>query len=518
MIDLGSPVGVVPKIGARYKFMLEKLIIFTVGDLLYHFPYRYDDYSEIKNVTDLIEGETVTVETTLDKIQNIYTRSSKKLTLAEISDETGKMKLMWFNQQYIKKQLNEGGKYRFSGKISKYQNKPTIFNPSFENAEDPFRKTGKLAAIYPETQGVKSSWISSRINDVLLEIEKQENKNIIFKEFMPKEIVDKHNFIDFESALKHIHFPKDEQQIESARKRLEFEELFLELLKVENRKSQWHEKKVAVRIEKKRFIDKINDFISSLPFELTDSQKTAADDIFEDIEKDHPMNRLLEGDVGTGKTIVAVIISYLTFLCGYKVLYMAPTEILAKQHFDTFKTYLEQLGVKISLITGNKKLDALKDSFDVLIGTHAILYNIQKVQDVGLIVIDEQHRFGVEQRTELMQISEKVTPHMLTMTATPIPRTLALTIYGDLSLSTLKTSPNKDKKITTRAVPEKLRDQAYRWIRNRGESTFIVCPLIEESMFEGFENIKAATAEFENLKNGAFNGMEMGLLHGRMKS
>ncbi len=507
MLELSSPVNAIPKIGSRYKFLLSKLNINTVGDLLHHFPSRYEDFSQTKKIKDIQPGETITLEVTLLDAQNIFTRNHKKLTVAKVEDKTGSMKLVWFNQHYIKAQLLPGLTYRFSGKVTTYQNKLSMYNPRYEIEDKEATKTGKLIPVYPETEGIASTWLASRINDVLTQLKDAEELG----EYLPKKLVKDKNFPEYKYAIKAIHFPSSNSEMESAKARLAFEELFLELLKVEYRKNQWSKKTQAPAMQEKPEVEK---FIETLPFTLTKSQQAALQEILADLQTTQPMNRLLEGDVGTGKTIVAIIAAYLAYLNGYKTIYMAPTEILANQHYKTFKTFLANTYTDIKLVTGTKKAENLEET-DIIVGTHALLFQ-KELADVGLIIIDEQHRFGVEQRTQVLRMHKS--PHLLTMTATPIPRTLALTLYGDLDISVLKETPNKTKKITTKVIPEKLRQQAYSWIKAKGEPTFIVCPLIEESENEGFENIKAATAEFETLRNGTFKDVQIGLLHGKMKA
>jgi ATP-dependent DNA helicase RecG len=311
-----------------------------------------------------------------------------------------------------------------------------------------------------------------------------------------------------------IHFPDSLKEAEIAHRRFEFEELFIELLKVETRKQEWSQTLKGHKFELKT--KELQEFEKKLPFTLTDSQQTALEQITRDMTKIHPMNRLLEGDVGTGKTVVAVLSAVLAHINGFKTLHMAPTEILAEQHFLTFQKLLENSGIEIEMSTGTNKP---KKDWNILIGTHAIIFNKENYQNIGLIIIDEQHRFGVEQRGKIMNMAtDGKIPHLLSMTATPIPRTLALTLYGDLSISTLKTHPNSERKITTKVVSDKNRDTAYEWIRNRNEPTFIVCPFIESSDNADLANVKAAQQEFLKLSTGIFKNVSMGLLHGRMKS
>ena len=520
MIDLNKPVGVLPKIGPRYQYLLKRLEIYTLDDLIHHLPSRYEDFSNVKKIKDIQEGETVTIEARLDKIDNIYTKYGKKLTKAKVGDKTGYVDVIWFNQHYIKTVMAPGETYNFSGKIGLFGKKFTLVNPEFEIIKENTLNTKRLVPIYSETLGVSSKWLRSRINDILSQID-------LLQEYLPNNLILKNNLMAIDNALKTVHFPRNLEEAHIARQRFEFEELFMEMLKTEIRKTEWTKKAYSHQIQIKN--DQIKSFVDTLPFILTEAQTEALKEVFNDIQKPHPMNRLLEGDVGTGKTMVAIIAAYATYLNGLKTIYMAPTEILAYQHYETFKKFLEPLGAKIASIMGGtnatakqKKLKEEPLEYNIAIGTHALLENKNGFDNVGLVIIDEQHRFGVEQRAQLVFLSRgtknNYKPHLLSMTATPIPRTLALTLYGDLAISTLKTSPQKNKKIITKVIPEKLRQKAYEWIKNKGESTFIVCPLISESEAESMENIKAAEKEFKTLSDTIFANQKIGLLHGRMKS
>jgi len=511
MLKLSDPVAAIQKIGPKYRNLLSKLGIFTIEDLLYHFPFRYDDFSEVKKIKDVQAGNLTTVQGVLGPVKNIYTRYRKRLTEAVVEDETGSLKIVWFNSHYLKKTLKPGQKYNFSGKINKYGSKLSMIAPSYELAGEKTINTGRLVPIYPETSGLSSKWLRTKVKEVL-------DKEISLEEFLPEEILKDEHFPKFAQALQSFHFPGSLMEAGKAKKRFQLEEFFVELMKVEKRKQSWSEKLKANKItNNKKHQEKLEKLIENLPFSLTQSQKKALEDIFNDLDHENPMNRLLEGDVGTGKTIVAVMASYLTFLNGRNVLYMAPTEILARQHYETYKSLLEPLGVEITQLTSAAAKKPAKQPY-IIVGTHALLYK-EKYQNVALIVIDEQHRFGVEQRAKLVEMNEgDETPHLLTMTATPIPRTLALTIYGDLEISQLMPIPGRHKVVNTKIIPEKNRDEAFNWIKEKGEQTFIVCPFIEESSHENLENVKAATAEFEKLQKGVFKGMDMGLLHGKLTS
>jgi len=508
MYSIHSLVSVIPKIGPKYKEILKKLEIYTVGDLLYHFPFRYDDFSKIKKINELEDGESVTIEATVNNLTNIFTRNGKKLTKVTAQDFTGKIDIIWFNQQYIKTMITEGDTYFFSGKAEKYNNKITLIAPSFEIKKDSTSiNTGRLVPVYPETLGVSSKYLRSKIFEVI-------SAETDLQEFIPLEVLEKENIQNITWSMNQIHFPASTFEANLARDRFAFEELFLEMLKVETRRNQWETQLKGLQMKSKE--NEVNEFIKNLPFQLTPEQVSAIQDISNDLQKESPMNRLLEGDVGTGKTIIAIICAYMAHLNGFKTLYMAPTEILAKQHYETFTKFLPNLNIKI--ITGSKKDTELNDA-DILIGTHAILFTKEELKNIGLVVIDEQHRFGVEQRGKLLTLgtNKQVSPHFLSMTATPIPRTLALTFYGDLSISILKDHPNKERKITTKVIPEKQRADIYKWVKEKNEQTFIVCPLIEESESLALENVKAAEKEFAELQKGIFKGLSVGLLHGRMK-
>ena len=518
MLELNSLVSKVPKIGPKYQKILEKLDIFTVEDLLYHFPFRYQDFSNIKKVGELKDGDVVTVKGVLGPVQNIYTRNRKRITKAKILDHTGELDVIWFNQHYIKNTLQIGKSYNVSGKVGIFDRKLCFIGPEMELTSDVFSEdstienihTGRLVPIYPETYGVSSKWIRGKVKNIL------DCQNDL-EEFLPNEIISEKNFKDIKSAIEEIHFPGSEQEAEKCRERFEFEEFFIELLNVEKRKAEWQKKLKAKPL--KSFDAEVNKMINALPFRLTTSQIESLKEITTDLSKDTPMNRLLEGDVGTGKTILAIISSYMAYLNGMRVLYMAPTEILARQHKETFEKILKDTYIRVEIETGSKKEKVKDKEWDILIGTHSLLFTENKYKNIGLIIIDEQHRFGVEQRGKIVELANgNLTPHLLTMTATPIPRTLALTLYGDLSISMLKDFPFQQRKVTTKVIPEKDRERAYQWIKDKNEPTFIVCPLIDISESTSLENVKSAQEEFENLRKGVFKDKKVGLLHGRMKT
>ena len=508
MPDLNSKVSIIPKVGPKFEFLLSKLGINTIKDLIYHLPSRYEDYSNLKKIKDILPNENITVNGILLSINNVFTRNKKRLTRGILKDETGKIDLIWFNSHFLAKSLVIGEKYKLTGLAKPNGSKLTLTAPTIQKIENEALDKGEIISVYPETEGVNSKFLRDKIRFAL--------DSFQIDEFLPQEILKKYEYEDLQNTLVKLHFPEQNQNNEKLLERMQFEELFLELLKVEERKLKWS-KKLNSHVMKE-FPNEMDNIIKTLPFTLTETQQKAISEISKDLIQKTPMNRLLEGDVGTGKTLVAVMAAQLTVLNKFKVLYLAPTEILAKQHFDSFKKYLEPHGTKIVLKTGSNKIKLSDTDFDICIGTHAILFDFQDVKDVALVIVDEQHRFGVEQRSKILNIyNQEVVPNLLTMTATPIPRTFALTLYGDLEISVLEAPPNKDKKITTYVVYPTKRDDMYKWILEKNEPTFIVCPFINESESEEFSQVKSAIKEFEILSQGIFKNKKVGLLHGKLK-
>ncbi len=520
MLRLRDDISKTPKIGPKYKSLLNRLNVRTIGDILYHFPFRYEDRSNMKSIANLQTGEKAVVTAKITSVRNVFTKNRKKITRATAKDDTGEIQLIWFNMHFISRSIRVGETYLIFGKVEQFENKNTFIVPEMEELDDELIHIGRIVPIYPTTEGISTKWLRTRINDLLNG--KTELEEV--SEFLPIKILKKRKFIQWHEAIRQIHFPKDFLLLEKARQRLAYEELFTELYQASLIEKRWKTKTKAIPLKPREKGEIIAEFIKSLPFELTESQKITIKDILQDLEKPHPMNRLLEGDVGTGKTIVAVVAAFQALLNNTSVLYMAPTEILAQQHFETFNKFLGKQGIEIKLVTQStkKKSEVEETSSEkpcIKIGTHALLYQQKNYENLGLVIIDEQHRFGVEQRTQLLQTNKNgLTPHLLTMTATPIPRTLALTLYGDLDISVLREHPNKQRQIITKVIPTTKQEEIYKWVAQQNLSTFIVCPFIEESSAENLENVKAAKAEFEKLKNGVFSEQKCALLHGKMTS
>src|SRR3989344_4692350 len=525
-MELATPLKHVLGIGPSLAFKLSRLNLNTVGDLIYHFPFRYDDFSSIKPASETQIGEVVTLKGEIWSIKNIYTRYGKVLTQALFNDGTSPIQLTWFNQSYLTKQIKAGDRLQVSGKLTKYQSKLSIMVPRWEKISDEKRlanndkslHTGRLVPVYPETEGLTSKWIVAKINQLLpLTL-----KTIV--DPLPEEIRGK--MLSLTDAISKIHLPENWEEAEKARERLAFDELFYISLATQKTRLAWKEKPTIEKLQiptstGRAGHDKLQKFIKSLPFKLTNAQEKVTKEIIADLEKTQPMNRLIQGEVGSGKTVVAAIIIYLIHLNKLKTLFMAPTEILASQHYNTLTNLLTPFGITVGIYTGNKKFTktkpyTLNPKPSIIVGTHALLSDKLLTEDVGLVIIDEQQRFGVEQRTILR--SRAKLPHFLTTTATPIPRTVALTLYGDLDLSIIDELPKNRLKIKTFVVPKKKRKDAYKFIEKQvkaGDQVYLITPLIEIS--ETMKSVRAATVEFEKLKREVFPDLKLGLLHGRLK-
>lgn len=513
-MELSTPISAIPGIGYYFRKKLEILGILTIQDLIYHVPFRYDDFSQQSSVIEANIDEKVTLKGEIWQIQNIYTRNRKLMTKAIFNDGTAPIDITWFNQAWLIKNIKAGDKLQISGKLTKFKNRYSIVSPVWEkisstDLEQPANTlhTGRLVPVYPETDGLTSKWLRAKVAVVLPKIIGQ------IKDPIPRELTS--DYFTLPEALTKIHFPETLKDATLARKRLAFDELFFTQITSQKTKLEWKNRPTtkAFAINEQ----KLTAFYGTLPFKLTDSQLKVIREIIHDLEKSQPMNRLVQGEVGSGKTVVAAVIAYVSYLNGLKSLFMAPTEILAFQHYQTMKRLLEPQGITTGLYTGSKKFTKEQvEHPDIVVGTHALLSEKFMTDDVGLVVVDEQQRFGVKQRS-VLRTKAKV-PHFLTMTATPIPRTIALTLYGELDLSIIDQLPSGRQAIITRVVPSKKRTDAYGFVEKKvkeGDQVYIITPLIEES--ETLVSAKAALTEFETLKNEIFPHLRLGLLHGRLK-
>ncbi len=512
-MDLKTPL---EKAGFKYKqyaARLKKLDIETLEDLLFHFPSRYEDRANTQSIKDLVLGEQATIQGKVLSIKSTYTRK-KGFTIqtAIVIDDTGQITCTWFNQPYIARAVTEGTNISISGEVDPACK---IKVREFEVIKDHNTiHTGRIVPVYPATKNVSVKWLRARVAELL-------EYASTLEDILTRDMKESLNLEGLEDSLKKIHFPENLDEVESGRRRFAFEELLILQLTSEMQKREWKNKNKTTPIKVTGHKKELEQFKKSLPFTLTKSQTKATGDIIVDLNSSIPMNRLLQGDVGSGKTVVAAFAVYLSYLNKKQSTVMAPTEILALQHFKTIKHFLSPLGVRVALATGSKKIDH-DSSFDVIVGTHALLSKNIIFEDLALVIIDEQQRFGVEQRAVLREKGN--TPHFLTMTATPIPRTVFLAMYGELNLSYLNTLPTGRKKVKTWVVPQEKRDGAYAWItgnidkgtKTKPNQVFILCPFIDES--ENLTSIKAATVEFQKLKDGPFKDYRLALLHGRMKA
>ena len=525
MITLNSPIENLEKTTKPLIAALKKLGIFTVADLLLYFPYRYLDFSKTAAIKDLKPEENISLKGTIKSISSRFSfRSRMSLAEAVVSDDTGSIKVVWFNQPYLANSLKVGDEIFLAGKADYYKNSLQLTNPIYEKSSDFPIHTSRLVPLYHLKQGIYPKTFRNLIAGVLPLANE-------VPETLPKQIVKSQSLLDISETIKQSHFPTDEAKIPAVKKRLAFEEIFLNQLVAQKHKLELARKK-SFKIEFDQ--DLVKTFVDSLPFKLTAAQKKAAWEILQDLEKPMPMNRLLEGDVGSGKTLVALIAALQAVANDYQVAFLAPTEILAKQHFETAKKFLITLllgrakVLSVGLLTNNfaaldgkdiekAKLQALiKEGMPSLfIGTHALLQKKVSFKKLALVIIDEQHRFGVDQRAALVQTKGKV-PHLLSLTATPIPRTLQLAFFGELEVSQIKQKPADRKPIITKLVTSANRSKAYDFISKQivdGRQAFVITPLIEESETL---SVKSAKKEQENLQK-IFPSLSIGLMHGKLK-
>jgi len=520
-------------IGEQTEKKLHRLDIFQIKDLLFHFPFRYEDTSKITDITDLIPlDEPQTIQGEIISIKNIFTRNRKKLTTAKVADATGEIEVLWFNQHFLKKMLKPGTKVLLSGKIDPKGHQKLI-SPNYEiinEFQEPIH-LARITPIYPETKGLTSKFLRKIIKDLF---EYGDLENIVL-EILTNKVLEENKLVPRHKAIKYLHFPQNMEEIEKGRNRIAFEEIYEILRKVQEQKEMTAQFK-SNSIKTNKCL--VNKFLKELPFQPTNAQNRSIDEILEDLAKDTPMNRLLEGDVGSGKTLVAIAAIINAVSNNFQVAFLAPTQVLAEQHFKTFSSFVPWIKEEIELITGNTRKQRAANEKKIIIGTHAILHQAQNLfNNLGLVIIDEQHRFGVKQREFLSEFSkgdsssraksrdpksgqnsQSTIPHILTMTATPIPRSLILTLYGDLDLSVLDELPSGRIPLETHIVSNAKRDDAYNWIREEiknGGQAFVICPLVEES--EKLQ-VRSAKAEYERLSSKIFPDLKVALLHGKIKS
>lgn len=499
--------------GEKAEQHFHKLDIWEIGDLLEHYPRDYDEFHDIAPIRELEEGNLMAVEGVLRRKPSVKNTSRLKILTAFFEDETGVVQATWFNMPFLLSQLKMGTRYILRGKTGRANGKIVLEQPKIYSKNEFYKNVGKLLPIYPLTAGLTNNQVTKAVQAALDECEE-------ITEFLPPELRKKYDLIGYRKAVQDIHFPKNRVEFLKARKRLVFDELFLyqaALHAIRLQKDQVSRHVMEIKEE-------VEDLKASLPFRLTDAQERVCQEIFRDMTGGTVMNRLVQGDVGSGKTIVAVLALYLAVCNGGQGAFMVPTEVLAAQHYASLSNLLGTLGVTVGLLTGaltakqkregKEKLSS--GEWDIVVGTHAILQDNVEFHSLALVITDEQHRFGVRQRETLEEKGD--VPHVLAMSATPIPRTLALVLYGDMDLSVMDELPADRLPIKNCVVGTDYRPNAYRFMRDQieaGHQVYIICPMVEENEETGLENVMIYTEQLREI----FKGLAVvDRLHGKMKA
>ena len=514
MLDLNKDVKYVKTVGPSRVKLLNKLKIYTLKDLIEYYPRDYEDRSKPKNLYECTDGEEVLIEAMpTGRISEMH-KGRMTISRLIVKDQTGTCYITWFNQGYLRDKFQPGRMYRFFGKISNKNGRLEMNSPVYDEI-DQSKNTGKIIPIYPLTYELKQTTLRRIIENGLLEVKGQ------MPETLPEYILKENNLWDINNTIERIHFPVEFSDFNKARERLVFEELLTTQLALLKLKNNYEHETDGIQFSKDVYM---SDVINILPFKLTKAQLRVLEEIDRDMESNKPMNRLLQGDVGSGKTVVAMISAYKAVKSGYQATIMAPTAILASQHLESFQGILEELGIRVELlissVTKKKKTEILEKlqngEIDILIGTHAILEENVVFKNLGLVVTDEQHRFGVKQRGTIA--SKGQNPDVIAMSATPIPRTLALILYGDLDISIIDELPPNRKKIETYAVRKNMEERVNNFIRKQiteGRQAYIVCPLVEEN--EDMEGLQSVIELAERYQKETFSEYKVAYLHGKMK-
>ena len=514
MLDLNKDVKYVKTVGPNRVKLLNKLNIYTLKDLIEYYPRDYEDRSKPKNLYECIDGEEVLIEAMATGRINEMHKGRMTISRLIVKDQTGTCYITWFNQGYLRDKFQPGRMYRFFGKISNKNGRLEMNSPVYDEI-DQSKNTGKIIPIYPLTFELKQNTLRRIIENGLLEVKGQ------LPETLPEYILKENNLWDINNTIERIHFPIEFSDFNKARERLVFEELLTMQLALLKLKNNYEHETDGIQFSKDVHMSNV---INMLPFRLTKAQLRVLEEIDRDMESNKPMNRLLQGDVGSGKTVVAMIAAYKAVKSGYQATIMAPTAILASQHLESFKGILDELGIRtellISNVTKKKKAEILEKlqsgEIDVLIGTHAILEENVVFKNLGLVVTDEQHRFGVKQRSTIAAKGQN--PDIIAMSATPIPRTLALILYGDLDISIIDELPPNRKKIETFAVRKNMEERVNNFIKKQiaeGRQAYIVCPLVEEN--EDMEGLQSVVELAEKYQKETFSEYKVAYLHGKMK-
>lgn len=501
-------------VGPKTVEMFSKANLQTAHDLITFLPRTHEDFTDVVSIADITPGKK-TIKARCEKISTWPVRRGLRITTATLTDDTGKLQAVWFNQPYRTTQLAGDDEFYFSGEFEYNYNKYQLSNPSAEKVSEMPVQTDRLLPVYRQVKGLKTQLVRKIIAELKPLI-------TMMPETLPDWVITRQNLMSRADAYTNIHFPKTADDVLRARERLGFEELF-HLLLASQLNKQENAKLVGWHIPFDQSV--VAGFVQKLPFELTGAQRRAAWQIIQDFERKVPMNRMLQGDVGSGKTVVAGLGARQAAHHGFQTALMAPTEILASQHAETLSKLLQPFGVSVGLLTGSVKGQARKvlyeqianGTVDVVVGTHALIQEKVQFKKLGFVVIDEQHRFGVQQRQELLKKSEHM-PHLLAMTATPIPRSLALTVYGELDVSVLNELPKGRKPIATKLWSPNSQAQLYEKVDEQikqGRQAYVICSLIDDNPDN---DIKSVESEYNKLRNSIFKHRKIGLLHGKMKS
>jgi len=510
---LSDPISRLKGVGPQVEQKLSRLGIVTIQDLIFNFPRRYDDYSSVVTTAQLRPGNKATIRAEIKQVSGRYVRRGMHITEAIASDSKGSTKLVWFNQPYRASSIKTGQEYLISGEFTLSRGRLSMTNPSIELESSFPLHTARIVPIYRETAGLKSSSIRKLLDQV---------RHLIgaLHETLPQDMVEAAGLVTLSLSIETLHYPESMLALEEARTRLGFEELVGVMIASELNKQQF-KKESGVTVPFNEELAK--KFVKNLPFPLTNAQRKVSWQIFKDMEASHPMNRLVEGDVGSGKTVVAIMAAVMALEAGYQVALMAPTEILARQHYENVARQLPSKNIE--LLLGSMKVSQKRQAQEriaagetrFIVGTHALITEKVAMDNLGLVIIDEQHRFGVKQRKRLQSKAGKM-PHVLSMTATPIPRTLALTIYGELDISVIDEMPPGRTPIVTEIISPNSRSKMFSLVASQlaeGHQVFVVCPLIEES-----ESLKFASAEkiYQELAHKTLKNHSVELLHGKMSA
>ncbi len=502
------PVTEIKGIGNAKALIFARAEIRTFADLLSYYPRSIQDRTIIKPIAGLKEGDVVCVQGVITtKISSARVGKGRTMQRATLTDESGKMPVMWFNQPYIKNSIKEDTEYTFYGKISSYKSKPCMVAPLMEKT-DAAQLTGRIVPVYPLVNGLTQKMLQKAIGDIIHLADD-------IKDYIPKNILEKFSLYPLNKAVRHIHMPESAQDFEAARRRLAFNELYKLQLGIKGMRDMQN-KKAGTPLKKH---EKAEAFIKNLPYNLTNAQNRVYNEIKNDLKKNIPMSRLVQGDVGCGKTVIAAAAMAIACENGYQAAFMAPTEILAKQHYNKLSQMLEGVCLVTGSMTAKEKAKTYADistgKVQIIIGTHALIQDKLKFKNLALVITDEQHRFGVAQRRKLEE--KGISPHMLIMSATPIPRTLAMMLYGDLDISVIDSMPPGRKEVKTYCVGEDYRDRINTFMQKHskeGHQVYVVCPLIEES--DNITELASVTEYAEKLKAEVFPHTPIGILHGGM--